>query len=84
MLCGCVEDMADTDVLQVGHVADGLAVADDDAIEDLEAGGQVKSSARSPTLSQSTRRDLLSSKSVADLNPDKRKIVVALYCFYTV
>ena len=39
MLCGCVENMADTDVLQVGHVADGLAVADDDAIEDLEAEG---------------------------------------------
>ena len=77
MLGCCVEDVADTDVLQVGHVTDGLAVADDDAIEDLEAGEQVKSDTRSPTLSQSTRRDLLSSKSVADLNPDKRKIGVA-------
>ena len=77
MLGCCVEDVADTNVLQVCHVTDGLAVADDDAIEDLEAGEQVKSDARSPTLSQSTRRDLLSSKSVADLNPDQRKIGVA-------
>ena len=78
MLGGRVEDVADPDVLQVGHVADGLAVADDDAVEDLELGGQFEAAARSPTLSQSTRSDLLSSKSVADLNPDRCKISV---CF---
>lgn len=79
-----VQHVAHPNVLQVGDVADRLPVADDDPVENLQSEPQMKRKNRNRgrsklkrfylevTLSQSTRRERLSSKSVADLKPKNR------------
>ena len=95
VLCGRVQHVAHPNVLQVGDVADRLTVANDDSIENLQPESiakklnltrisqSFKHELLLGTLSQSTRRERLSSKSVADLKP-KREIHDFIRCIHSI